>query len=345
MEFAWADGILTAHVDDWWQWFFYPFHFGSWGVTLFFVISGFCIHWSYLQWRQQHSAKKFWPQYFVRRFFRIYPPYLASIIMILAVGILFERPRNLPAMRDLVLHLFMVHNFSQDSFFKLTGSFWSLAVEVQLYIVYPLFLMLTIRLGFRIFLTLCGMLGMLSAAWNYASGSALPFWISQLPFFYWFTWGLGALVAEQHFQGKNNALRLRSFGWPLFLLAVVAAHFRSTEWLSALAIASASAIWLTSSLQTVPNTTSIIWQIIRCVGVISYSMYLFHGPLLQHLTDLLKDHLFGNNLQALSTFGALICFAIIAAASYMVYRFIELPSQRFGKFLARRLEVDTRTTL
>ena len=38
------------------------------GVPIFFVVSGFCIHMSY-----ERQGRK-WGSFFVRRFFRIYPP-------------------------------------------------------------------------------------------------------------------------------------------------------------------------------------------------------------------------------------------------------------------------------
>jgi peptidoglycan/LPS O-acetylase OafA/YrhL len=44
-----------------------PFSFGWSGVAIFFVVSGFCIHLSF-------KRKADWPDFFVRRFFRIYPP-------------------------------------------------------------------------------------------------------------------------------------------------------------------------------------------------------------------------------------------------------------------------------
>src|SRR2546428_2282337 len=70
---------------------FLPFDYGRQGVTLFLVISGFCIHLT--------VAKKLaggqgvacnWAAFWRRRFHRLYPPYLAaiavSLLCVLAVG-------------------------------------------------------------------------------------------------------------------------------------------------------------------------------------------------------------------------------------------------------------------
>ena len=51
----------------------FPLTYGFAGVAIFFVISGFCIHLSFLRGRPGD-----WQGFFVRRFFRIYPPYFCS---------------------------------------------------------------------------------------------------------------------------------------------------------------------------------------------------------------------------------------------------------------------------
>ena len=60
----WID--FHAHSLSWWL--LYPLGFGWVGVCLFFVISGYVIHRSYLL--DKHFA---WSKYASRRFWRIYP--------------------------------------------------------------------------------------------------------------------------------------------------------------------------------------------------------------------------------------------------------------------------------
>ncbi|MFM8807542.1 MAG: acyltransferase family protein [Chthoniobacterales bacterium] len=67
----------SGDIGDWCS--FAIGQYGGWGVALFFVISGFCIHLSFLKWQASASERGFWRPYFVRRFFRIYPPYLFAL--------------------------------------------------------------------------------------------------------------------------------------------------------------------------------------------------------------------------------------------------------------------------
>src|SRR5437660_8666897 len=50
-----------------------PFSLGWSGVAIFFVVSGFCIHLNF-------RRKPDWRDFTLRRFFRIYPPYLFAVL-------------------------------------------------------------------------------------------------------------------------------------------------------------------------------------------------------------------------------------------------------------------------
>src|SRR4051812_12166801 len=122
-----------------------PLTFGWAGVAIFFVVSGFCIHLSYLR----HTADD-WRAFFVRRFFRIYPPYFVALI---GFALLFPLSRlafdTAFDWVQLASHALLVHNFDEDTFLGINGAFWTIAVEVQLYLLYPVLLGLVKRLGWK----------------------------------------------------------------------------------------------------------------------------------------------------------------------------------------------------
>ena len=135
---------------------------GHVGVNLFLVISGFSLAWPFMrdpQGRDRSSLVKF----FRRRAQRILPPYYASILVIYLLGLsfdLFFRPGaaaadfphrpNLTALEapaNIWPHLFLIHNFWPQHVSTINGSYWSLALEWQLYILFPLFLVAFHRWG------------------------------------------------------------------------------------------------------------------------------------------------------------------------------------------------------
>src|SRR5579863_2360622 len=120
------DGVLrNFFVPSSFLWFLPVGMIGQAGVAIFFVISGFCIHLSF----QQHGKE--WRGFFVRRFFRIYPAYLMALFF--SFLILATNPGldifSGEFWKQLLAHVFLVHNLSADTYSGVNASLWSLAVE------------------------------------------------------------------------------------------------------------------------------------------------------------------------------------------------------------------------
>jgi peptidoglycan/LPS O-acetylase OafA/YrhL len=131
---AWA--WLGFGTDKLARWSHYPgigVHIaraGSTGVGIFFCISGFLITSQLIQ--QGFQLKLF----YIRRVFRILPPalvYLATVGALGALGFLVIGPR------ELLASLFLYRNYL-DANAWFTGHFWSLSIEEQFYLAWPLVL-------------------------------------------------------------------------------------------------------------------------------------------------------------------------------------------------------------
>lgn len=112
--------------------------FASTGVDLFFVLSGYVFA-PYFFGRKLSV----WP-HLIRRFFRLYPLYVAALLLYVAL--------KLPdggAWRHFGVHLLMWHTLSStDVAFFYNPAFWSLPVEVEYYLLLPLLVWLVARTGF-----------------------------------------------------------------------------------------------------------------------------------------------------------------------------------------------------
>ena len=83
------------------------FHFGQYGVHIFFVISGFIIPWS--MYHSGYVVKNYFT-FILKRFTRLEPPYILSLIM--AIGITFLRELSphynhvdkIPSVKQVMLH-------------------------------------------------------------------------------------------------------------------------------------------------------------------------------------------------------------------------------------------------
>lgn len=176
---------------------------GKYGVWLFFVISGFCIH---LQWARAQVQPETRPltfgEFWRKRIRRLYPPYLATLVFYVALrisqGVL--QADGLSAWQ-LFLHLFMLQNLDPRALSVMNNVYWTLAVEEQLYLLYFVFLAIRRRWGWSGALVagVAARVGwfalamLLHRVWN------VDIIVSQAAMVQWIIWILGALSVEAAF--------------------------------------------------------------------------------------------------------------------------------------------------
>lgn len=109
-----------------------PIANGEIGVEIFFMISGYCMA---ISASRTHNYK----DYIYKRIIRIVPAYYAAIIFWnIAVSFGFSEKTN--GLIDNLTHFLFVHNLNENTFFSISGVFWSIAVEAQFYLLLPLLL-------------------------------------------------------------------------------------------------------------------------------------------------------------------------------------------------------------
>lgn len=108
--------------------------FGSQGITLFFVLSGFLL---FLPYVQSLLFEKRWPSarvFYMRRILRIVPGYYFSLfVIILLIQPSYSSPHNWPG-----LALFLTFLMPKKLAFSMNAVYWTLAVEFQYYLLLPL---------------------------------------------------------------------------------------------------------------------------------------------------------------------------------------------------------------
>ncbi len=300
------------------------------GVDVFFVISGFLITGLILKAQEANSfgLQSFW----VRRIRRIVPASAGLVFVTLIAGSVLLLPPDLKELADTtVRQQLMISNF----YFARHGGYfdgaselkpllhtWSLAVEEQFYLVYPMLLMFLRRYSKTV--VGCLLLGIAVCSffiseWQVRNAPMTAFYL--LPARAWELL-LGGLIC---FLPKPARLDLRlanllSCGGLGAIMLSATAFDSMTRFPGSAALLPC----LGAAVLIYANTIKLTWigralavRPVVFVGLISYSLYLWHWPILAVLRYRLNSEL------PTST----ACLAITASFSmaYLSWRFIETP--------------------
>jgi len=268
--------------------FLLPVSFGWLGVALFFVLSGFCIHYSTLRRKTAFTT----PDFYWRRFLRIYPAYIVCLIVVTILSPWL--PIRYFNFWQIASHVLMVHNFFKATFFGLNGVLWSLGVETQFYLLYPLLIYLVHRrmswsqclvmaLIFNIFFQIYFSL----TAEAYAMTPVRTTW--SFPLVTWCDWILGACLAEAYVKKepvfRREGLWLAGSG----IMLIIALNIRTLN-VQAYLFSSVFFAVLMQRYLSIQAPLNRIERGLVPVGLVSYSLYLWHQPILLLLDEWASAH-------------------------------------------------------
>lgn len=306
---------------------------GGFGVCFFFALTGYLLFRPFAQAGLAGRGRVDLGRYAVNRALRILPLYYAVVVVVLLI----EGPGASTWLR----YLTFTQTLSTEIASSTIGVTWSLVVELQFYLLLPLIAVGIARLArgsLARAAALIAVLGAASLAIRYLKvydvAAIDPRWRFSLPAtFVFFTSGmLLALLRLQWEPGAPSWLRgiaRRSDAWILASLPLWAIVLLGSYDLDAL-------LWLASALtigacvlplEAGPLTRALAWPPLAALGVASYSLYLWHVPLLTALIDLGLSPGFGSL--------ALVAVPLAIAASLLSFRGIEEPFLRLRRTWSR----------
>ncbi|HEX5182862.1 MAG TPA: acyltransferase family protein [Allosphingosinicella sp.] len=266
-----------------------PFGGGFLGVDIFFTLSGFLITGILLrEMAEGHfSLWAFWR----RRVARIVPALLFVTLCVLAAWLVMAFPSELATLRGsgvaaplFLSNLFFWRNnpyFAPLSEVQPLLHSWSLGVEEQFYLLYPLLLLVPLRGRYkRTALIAAASIASLALAAAFAAAKpSAAFYL--LPARFW-ELGLGGLAAAGLVpapRGRRVRALLAALALVLLLLSIVFGGAWVSPFPAALPPTVATAILLVAAEGSAAGRLLAIAPM-RAIGRLSYSLYLWHWPIL-----------------------------------------------------------------
>jgi peptidoglycan/LPS O-acetylase OafA/YrhL len=112
---------------------------GALGVELFFFLSAFCLAYPHAKVMLGKGSLPSIAHYTYRRAIKILPSYwLAMLLLLVLLPEMYPTSSQRGYWTDILMHLGFVHNLFPDTHGSINGVFWSLGVEVQFYVIFPL---------------------------------------------------------------------------------------------------------------------------------------------------------------------------------------------------------------
>ena len=311
------------------------------GVDIFFVISGFLI--SSILFTEMTEHRFSFTAFYGRRIRRIFPALAVCLAAVLAYGFVSLTPSELA---QLGKHVFFGAGFlsnivlwSESGYFDSAATYkpllhlWSLGIEEQFYILWPVLLWVVFRLKAKVG-RLLAVLFLASFTINVAlsiTDISADFYLPVSRF--WELLAGAALAWRRQIVLSPNVRSWISFAGLAALMTSVAfftAEMRFPGWLALLPVAGAVAIILAGP-EAAMNRIVFSNRAVVFVGLISYPLYLWHWPLISYAYVI--------RLGKAPT--PLMATAIVAASfllAWGTYRFIEYPV-RFGAHRHRSTQV------
>src|SRR6185436_1401517 len=322
----------------------FPEHVGGGfiGVDIFFVISGFLI--SSILLRNLEGGSFRFSEFYARRIRRIFP---ALIVVLSAVAAFGWFALDADEYAQLGRHVFggatFIANFTlwdESGYFDGAAAakpllhLWSLGIEEQFYIVWPLALWLAARFRVNWLIPIAGV-GIASFIANVLTVRISPLDAFYFPHTRFWELMAGSLLAfndgrEQRFPDLTpraaNALSCAGFAAVAVALAALNKTSAFPGWWALLPTLGAVAIIFAGDRAWI-NRAVLSSRPMVAVGLISYPLYLWHWPLLCYARILVNPH--GLSVIDPSRANRLSLVAVSVVLAWLTYWIIERPI-RFG---------------
>ncbi len=332
------------------------------GVELFFALSGFLIGGQIIEglMKENFSFKVF----FIKRFWRIFPPYYVSLLVVSVFFFAGLEDWNVVALPGnatsgqfleiVFVHILYIQNYLVDNYLRLPSTYWSLAVEEQFYLTIPFVLFLTYKYARKYLFAV--IMSIIAAQFIYRYGVAYSLRGEVFRFISVFQtplhmrldsllFGVAAAYIFIRFNDRicnNGAVRFSLLALAVVTLVGGAAiefnspepeYFRSTWNFMLMSLGfSALTLWAAITPLKLPSPLKLISGYL---AKLSYTIYLYHLLLVVPVLGFVYRHLMVIDSGITYFIGFIIYSAAVVVFSTVLYLMVDRPSMNYRKRLFR----------
>ncbi len=294
---------------------------GFLGVDVFFVISGYLIT-THLNEQMSNGTFTF-KGFYSRRIKRLMPALLAALVLtsfaavwLLPSSLLKDFSESLLATSfygSNIYFYFQTGYFDTASHLKPLLHMWSLSVEEQFYLIWPLLILMAIYLKqLKLTVVIFGITSFIFAQWLYLPGDSFTFFMFP---FRIFEFSIGAFLCGLSITRLTTAMKglVSLLGWVLIIISIVMLDEKTAMpgfWSLPVCIGTALVILAAQEYKVLPLRG--VWF---RLGLTSYSSYLLHWPLVVFYKIIITPEL--------SWVDVIILLLITIAGAELLYRFVE----------------------
>jgi len=323
---------------------------GTFGVDLFFAVSGFVIARDLvprmLDAADGHAARRIMLSFWLRRMWRLWPAAWLWLGLILLASVAFNTSGAFGSVSanlwGAVAGVFQFANvrFAENFMVRESGAsfvYWSLSLEEQFYLLFPLLILLFKR----------------QLGWFMLSVAVVQLCLSRTPYLMVFrtdALALGVLIAlwsnrQSWHRWSRPFAALQMPGRLLLLVIAVGAmavisgnNFFNGYAFLVITPVSALVVWMAAYDADFVMRAGPLKRVLMWVGSRSYAIYLIHIPAYFAIRELF----FRLGLAASPSFPLLLAYLVCGISLLLLlaelnYRFVEVPLRRYGVAFSARL--------
>ncbi len=301
------------------------------GVDVFFVISGYLITLTLLQDLAENRFSI--ARFYERRARRILPALFSMVIVCVPFAWFWMTPERFAAFAQNIMATALF--FSNYQFAASDGYFayeaakvpllhtWSLAIEEQFYIIFPIFLAISWKFLNRqtiiILLVILTLSSLALTEWGWRNSPINNFYLIQFR-----AWELliGTICAFLHFQKQpapNNLLSGIGFALVLFAIFSFDETTRFPSLLTLAPVLGSALIILFANQETIIGKMLSLKPMVA-IGLISYSVYIWHQPVFAFAETRFEEYLTFNVRSGL--------ILLVLCLAWASWKFIETPFRK-----------------